>query len=473
MSCSMVTGWANTAEIASITVTPSGENPTVRTYESTATDIKVNPSDLVSVKVKIKDTTPAALAAAEATFLSALTTAFADGATLSNDNIQYVDQQTTAVVDGDTDTDAYATFTFRPRLNSDGDLLLSGGHTAKVGGTEVDNPTTFTYNVEEAVLNMTISGATQAYSQGSTSDTAFTLNLASDVTPSKVMLGSAVLTSEQYSYSYNSDTSVGTLTILATYLNTLAVTENTSYNLVVSASGYNDGTLASAITINAIAEEDVENEHTEDVVEELKDVEIPTEVTVDADNNKASIALSARTTQTGSYEVKYAINKQTDGVSIENNAIVLDTSVKPFAKVEVKVYAGTGETAYDVKTVYIVPEPENVGFGNIGLHTADTEDPFVYSEDVTQDQFMAKVNALDPTAKASDLATALNIVLYDRQEDMDALPHFESALNYVKDDKLTLAEYRIYKLMMEGDSVHTFKAVNTSRANYNTTAAED
>ena len=469
MSCSMVTGWANTAEIVSVL-----KNDVV--VDLTTSSLEVTPNDVVKVNVKINDTSSAAIEGAEATFLSYVNTAVTtvegvDTITLDNTTIQYVDQQTTAVPEGSEEgTAAYATFTFRPRMNAAGTgLLLSGAHTAKVGGTSVDSPTPFTYTVAAAKIDMTVTGNTTAYTQGNTSDTAFTLNLASDVTPSKVMLGSVELTDSDYTYAS------GTLTILKTYLDTLTVTENTSYNLVVSASGYNDGTLASAITINAVVEDDVKEEEKDAVVEDLKDVTIPTNVTVDTENNKASIALNSGTT-TGEYEVKYAINKQTGGVSIENNAIVLDTSVKPFAKVEVKVYAGTGETAYDVKTVYIVPEPEKVGFGNIGLHTDGASDPFVYvdAEDVDEDEaFKTYVNdTIGSTVKLEQRAIARNIVLGKGSK--NDLPHFEGALDYNQDGNLALAEYRIYKLMMDGnDENHTFSKVNAARAEWVAKANEE
>lgn len=456
MSFSMVTGWANTAEIISVLKNDAAVDLT-QSFE-------VTPNDVVEVKVKITDgADPAAvLEAVEATFLTyKYNTDGTDGALLlDNTTIQYVDQQTTAKAvdsEGNATGDAYATFTFRPRMNGEA-LLLSGAHTAMVGGTAVDLPTPFSYTVAEAKIDMTVTGDTKAYIQGNTSNTAFTLNLASDVTPSKVMLGSVELTASDYTYES------GTLTILATYLNTLAVTENTSYALVVSATGYNDGTLAQAITINALAADEVPVDKQTEVNDALKEITIG--------NGRSEIELP--TVQAAGYDVSYAIVGEAEGVSISDGKLVLNTSVKPFAKVDVQVYAGTGEACKDVKTVYLIPEPEKVGFGNIGLHTAGIADPFVYDSEITQDQFMEKVNALDSTAKANDLATALNIVLYDRQADIDALPHFESALDYVKDGKLTLAEYRIYKLMMEGNSVHTFEAVNTSRANYNnTTAAED
>lgn len=452
MSCSMITGWANTAQIVSVTV--GGEEVVV----SETTGFTVTPEDLVKVKVRIRDTSEDAIEEAEATFLTAMTTAFATGGTLSDSTIEYVDQQTTAIVEGD--TEAYAVFQFRPRVveqtTDEGTVKapkLRGAHTAKVGGTAVTDVKNFVYEVKAAKDNLTITTAENAvtsFDAGlATADVTYTITPAPNAVTG-VTLGDVKVDSANYTYEN------GALTLKVAYLNGLAVGK---YALVVSAQGCNDATLADAIVVNEAVKEDVAEGDRADVSASLKDVVLtPSE-------DGTSVPLP--TDKVGNYDVKYEIVNENEGVEIVDGKITLNTDVKPFAKVEVKVYAGTGENCSDTKTVYLIPEPEKVAFGNVGLVADGANDAFAYDSeaDATEQNTAFYEMVRDYREKLTDRVVARNLVL--GKGNKADVPHFAGALDYDQDGAFNIAEYRIYKLMMDGNvDTHKFAEVNAARQDW-------
>lgn len=434
MSCSMITGWANTAEIVSVTVTDSANN----VEDVTAvTNFEVNPSDLVSVKVKIKDTTPAAIADAEATFLTAITDAFSEGQTLSDDNIQYVDQQTTAVVEGDTDTEAYAVFTFRPRMNGTA-LKLSGPHTAKVGGTAVTTVKDFAYTVKEADVVMTLTATPATVKVGEEITFTVTVPEGKDVPETATVTITGVETAPTYAngtFTWSTETAG-------------------SYDVKVEADGYVAATTSVTVEADDVV---VDEEHKDDVQDAVDKVVTDSNPTVE--DGKAEVTLP-ETVQGGdvNYNVKYDVVSSApegkSGVTKEGNKITYAPTADSadVERVEVVATVGTGDAAPgSVSYIYFVKD--DIGFGNVfAITDADGKDIF--------DGANAKVGT---AANSADIATArtkaLSIVL--GKAGTDSIAKADETLDYNRDGKYLLSEYYIIKRMLEaGDGEATFTPAN-------------
>lgn len=443
MSCSMITGWANTAEIVSVTVTDSANN----VEDVTAvTNFEVNPSDLVSVKVKIKDTTPAAIADAEATFLTALTDAFGEGKTLSDENIQYVDQQTTAVVEGDSDTEAYAVFTFRPRMqtvNEVTSLKLIGPHVAKVGGTAVTTVKDFAYTVKEADVVMTLTATPATVKVGK--EITFTVT----VPEGKVVPKTATVTI----------TGVETAPTYADGTFTWSTETAGSYDVKVEADGYVAATTRVTVEADDVV---VEPEHKDDVQDAVDKVVKDSNPTVE--DGKAEVTLP-ETVQGGdvNYNVKYDVVSSApegkSGVTKEGNKITYAPTADSadVERVEVVATVGTGDAAPgSVSYIYFVKD--DIGFGNVfAITDADGKDIF--------DGANAKVGT---AVNSADIATArtkaLSIVL--GKAGTDSIAKANETLDYNRDGKYLLSEYYIIKRMLEagdGEAIFTPAKVKAQR----------
>lgn len=424
MSCSMVTGWANTAVIDSITVTPDGG--TAADYTNAET-FSVSSSDVVTVKVKIMDATPAAIAAAEATFLSYVNVASNNGATLDNTTIQYVDQQTTAadvVEEGEEPGDAYATFTFRPRMSSEA-LMLTGAHTARVGGTSVETPQEFSYTVAEAVKDLNLSVSNPSVTAGDT--VTFTVT-STDGIPSAI-----TVTGLPEGYESNYDSTTGQFTWVAV---------EGSYSVVISADGYEEVT-AVAITVAAADEEELAPEDATDVKEQLD------KIVIEANPTSNTVSLGT-TTVTGAdgkteYNVNYDVVATSPDVTYSNGVITYtDNPTADITRVAVTATVGTTDNGAQGKTsyIYFVKDDVTLGFGNV-FGITSTEGKDIFADD----------NTLKNNANHNDMAMAKTLALSVAlgKADKSTLAKADETLNWNRDDKIVLAEYYILKRMLEAD----------------------
>lgn len=443
MSCSVITGWANTAEIVSITVTPDGG--TAVTYTANDT-FSVSSSDLVSVKVKIKDTSAVAIDGAEATFLSYVNTAIGDvegveTVTLDDTTIQYVDQQTTAapVVEtpeegegegeaepaSEDDTDAYAVFTFRPRMSND-QLKLTGAHTAKVGGTDVDAPAEFAYSVAEAAKDLNLSVDKASVTAGET--VTFTVTSADG-------LPSAVTVTGLPDYTSDYDSTTGKFTWTAV---------QGTYNVTVSADGY-EAVTAVTITVASADEEDLAPEDAEAVKEQLDSIVI--------EANPTSNTVELTTTVTGAdgeteYNINYDVKSTSNDVTYSNGVITYsDNPVADVTRVAVTASVGTTDNGAEGKTSYIffVKDGVTLGFGNVfGIINDAGKD--VFADDGTFEAALTNstLSAEFETARAK----ALSIVL--GKADKNSIAKSDETLNWNYDEEIALSEYNIMRHMLKG-----------------------
>lgn len=483
MSLSMVTGWAaNTVEIESIILNPGSSQTDVTNNET----FNVTPSDVVQVTVKVKEGDTAKQV--EATFLSALSTCFVNGenalTALDNGSIQYVDQKATSdSTEGG--TDYKAVFTYRPRIDSNGALLVSGENTAKLGGTDVTDPKEFKYVVKDADITMMLflaTGSNNTFTAESSPEGGITYTIT--VTEGKTVpttLGSVKInnsTLESTDYSYNN----GTLTLTQTKLNSLTAG---NYTLTVTAEGYYDATLTDAIVVNA--KQDKFDETTSGTIkDELDNLDFKGTTMTEGNTTTVTLPETVKKNNDGTnntVKITYALPDGTtkpEGVEIENNTVKLDTSKRPFAAVDVVAYVGKDDKGEDIKkqeTIYIIPENTKVSFGNIGLMTnektdgnnttyVDAFDISSYDSSSVDEAFKTAVNN-NITEMLKNAAEVLNLALNNIDKDNSGLPHFTDAIDYNKDGTIALAEYRIYKLLVSGsDDIHTLTNVNNSRQDW-------
>ncbi len=409
------------------------------TADLNTADINVQASQILSVTVTMTDgaETPAAVSNAAATFLSYLEGSETE---LSNDTIQFIDQV-------NTNRDGSVTFAFRPRTS-----LAKGDYVAKAGGADVASVAEFSYSFSEDLPNMNVSDVAPAFQKTQAPEAGITFSIKAEsggnsVTPSApttVRLGGTALTSSDYSYSE----SEGQLTINKAKLDTLGVG---TYTLIISCPNYNQKVLTNAVTVNAlqITEGDAES-----VTENLDSVvTAPTEKT-----DSITVATTVAGAEGGNtYDLVYEV---TGNATMDGDTISLNEGVD-FAKVVVEVNVEGSSTAVTTKTIYLYSEDAPAPtFGNVGLHTTGGSDAFKAVEN--QEDFVSMLEAYGESNKLADIATALNIAI--NNDKAEELPHFADALDFDRDGDFTLAEYRIYKLMMDGDDpIHTYAAVQAAR----------
>ena len=438
MSCSMITGWANTAEIVGITVTNTVSNEVTTVEKDTVEgvekfkDFNVTPEDLVTVTVKIKSENPvAALEDAEATFLTALSTAFGEGVTLSDDNIQYVDQQTTGVAEGAQEgTEATATFKFRPRMqtvNEVTSLKLIGPHVAKVGGTQVTTVQPFSYTVKNADIPLTLA-----------------------VDNAKPEVGAPVTFTVSVPEGKTLPTSVTVKGIGDDYVATLTDGKFTwtaavgTYSVSVSAGeGYSDSSVISIAVDEPVVEIPPVEVGKED---EAQDAINKIEVTTNPTGNEVTLNVEATA---GGQKVRYNVDDSSEAITYDaaTGAITYDQSrATNFAeRVKVVTQVGTEEQAIS-KTSYIFFVPGDISFGNV-FALSDAE-----GKDIFADNTIFKNNKNHPemaTARAAALAVALG------KSGTDSVAKYTETLDRNDDNKVTLAEYYILKRMITADDSET------------------
>ena len=421
MACSMVGGFAaeNTVSITKVEILNDGAETTVaKTVENptAATEgIALTTAQLMRVTAVLKNGD--ANTAGEISFLSNIN----GSETLDNSTIQYVDQQTYTAGENEV-----VTITFRPRTT----IGTSGVGTfvAKAGGTDVATAATFNYSVEAPKSNMTFT-ATTPTSIKPNQTVSFTLK-DGETNVEGATVSAAV---------------AGGTPINAVYADgvyTITFAEAGTYTVTATKEGYNTPT---TITVSVAENTTVPEEEKEAVINSLKD---------GLNGVTQGAAESTLPDKAGAYNISYTIDATEGKVNKTDNKLSLADGV--FAA-KVTVTANIGETISEQKVIYLVRDATtNISFGNLALiSTTAGEDAFASTE---------KLNAasVDDVAKNAIKVEALNYAL-DRAVPISAI---KSAIDYDMNNDVTLSEYRMLKLLFEGNENFTADKLTAQRSSW-------
>lgn len=426
MACSMVGGFAaeNTVSITKVEILNDGAEATVaKTFDNPTAEtagITLTTAQLMRVTAVLKS--GEANTAGEISFLSNIS----DSQALDNSTIQYVDQQTYTAGENEV-----VTITFRPRTT----IGQSGVGTfvAKAGGTDVATAATFNYSVAEAKKDMTFA-ATTSTSIAPKGTVSFTLKEGeANVEGAEVKAVSGETT-------YPAAYADGMYTITFAAVGT--------YSVTATKEGYNTPT---AITVNVVENTTVPDEDKPVVEENLSN----------ALNGIAQGGLSAvlpgQAAGTGAnYDIAYTVSAP-EGKATYSEADKTITLNDGVFAAKVTVTANIGGTINEQKVIYLVRDAStNISFGNLALiSTTAGEDAFASTE---------KLNAasVDDVAKNAIKVEALNYAL-DRAVPISAI---KSAIDYDMNNDVTLSEYRMLKLLFEGNENFTADKLTAQRSNW-------
>lgn len=433
MSCSMISAFANTVSIESIKVLNNASDTTAAALTKDAA-VSLTPEQLLQVTVKLSPDSGATLSAGDITFLSYK----GDGTTLDNTTIQYVDQQTTTI-DNNAGT---ATITFRPRTG-----LGMGTFTAKAGGTDVTTAESFNYTVAEASKTMTMTGTNVSFEVGGTAtfelkdkdSAAFADGTAMTVKNGTTTLTTTTSDTDVY-YAYASG-------VLSVY--NLPVG---NHNISVSIDGYNDASAAVVVTAKTPtgpSDEDKNNAQNGldnaigNISKGTSEIDLPSTVTT--------------TEKPDGYTISYTIEDTNSNAAISGGKLTLKEG-KFGAKVQLKADLGNGVS--NTKTVYLFATGTNedsISFGNIDMiAAADGSDAF------DDDTSFEAIGSHDYTAAAAEI---LNLAL--GRGNIANVP--KGAVDINLDGTVTLAEYRMFKLLIDSSEAYyvpsNFAAARSSATN--------
>lgn len=420
MACSMVGGFAaeNTVSITKVEILNDGAEATVaKTFDKPTAEtagIALSPSQLMRVTAVLKS--GEANTAGEISFLSNIS----DSQTLDNSTIQYVDQQTYTAGENEV-----VTITFRPRTTIGQSGI--GTFVAKAGGTDVATAATFNYTVAEAKKDMTFA-ATTSTSIAPNGTVSFTLKEGeANVEGAEVKAVSGETT---YPAAY------------ADGMYTITFAAAGTYTVTATKDGYNTPT---TITVSVVENTTVPEEEKEEVTNSLKE---------GLNRVTQGTAESTLPDKAGVYNISYTIDATEGKVNKTDNKLSLADGV--FAA-KVTVNANIGETISEQKVIYLVRDnTKNISFGNLALvSTADGADAF------------ASTTALSGANVASTVINeikvdALNFAL-DRATPDSAI---QSAIDYDMNNDVTLSEYRMLKLLFEGNENFTADKLTAQRSSW-------
>lgn len=415
MSCSMISAFANTVSIESIKVLNNASDAGTAADKSS---VSLTPEQLLQVTVKLSPESGATLSAGDITFLSYKPAEDGAEQVLDNTTIQYVDQQTTTI-DNNAGT---ATITFRPRTG-----LGKGTFTAKAGGTDVTTAESFNYTVAEASKTMTMTADTQTITAGGSvvitlkdSDGAPVDGAAVTATAENVTAASGTTDSKgQCTLTF---TTAGTYTISAVKDNyTLGSTITVQVNSASTSVPTEDVDSAKAGLENAIKNIPTNGK--------LSSITLPSNKVI-TDNNQ------------NGYEIKYEISSNA-AVQLTGNELKLADN---YFGAKVQLTAKLGDNVADTKTVYLFKDgvtEESISFGNIDMiAAADGSDAF--GDDTS---FAAIDSNYDYTAAAAEI---LNLAL--GRGNIANVP--KGAVDINLDGNVTLAEYRMFKLLIDSSETY-------------------
>lgn len=383
----------------------------LNTYTDTNANITLDPSNLMQVTIKLSDAADNAVNGGQVTFLSSK-----DVQALDNTNIQYIDQKTSSAENGT------VTVRFRPRAT-----VGQGAFVARAGGENVTELASFTYTVQEAAKAMTLNGVNASVVKDS--GVAATFTLVANPLPAADKITVTVDGTATTDYTYDATTGAFAITNASAY----PVGDN--HNVTVSANGYTDASATLAVTEPEITIDPDDEKLVGDALDTITATPSP-------ENNKSVTLPATVPGKEKNYPVTYTLAEANENVTLTGNTLTLRGNVFA-ARATVTAKVGT-KTAQ--KTVYIVPAGK-VSFGNIGLFANSAgEDAFTNNFD------FGAVIAKDNTAefereRAVALSLALNKV--EKAQLNGQLPTFET-LDYDGNGVITLAEYRVFKLMIAG-----------------------
>lgn len=416
MSGCMVSAYANTVEITNVKVLSGSEDTTGTAFTKDGSGKftgSLSPEQLLQVTVKLRGDSGAAIGSGDVSFLSYASSVDAaeNSTALDNSTIQYVDQKTSDAVANE--NYRTATITFRPRLGA-------GSFVAKAGGTDVSAADSFSYEVKAADVAITLDKESVSITEGDAAE--FTIT--NESKPESVTVKNGADDISGVSYDKESGKiSVSGLTV-------------GNYTLTISAAGFIDKSVTIAVAAKQEVTEDEKQKITEDLNEKFTDIDkadASGTVTLPKTSNEKEII----------YTIKGDAEINEDGVlSIKDNKFA--------AKVEVSARVGNTVVAEN-KVVYLVADPNAlISYGNMDLKSsADGKDAFGTTE-------MLNSLALTDADKLSLKAQGLNHVL----RNTTPIKAIQSSLDYDMDGTITLSEYRMFKLMLEGSGDFTPEKLN-------------
>lgn len=421
MSCSMISAFANTVSIESIKVLNSADDTTATPLAKNDA-VSLTPEQLLQVTVKLSPDSGATLSAGDITFLSYKPAADGAEQVLDNTTIQYVDQQTATIAEDK--TNGTATITFRPRTG-----LSTGTFTAKAGGTDAATADMFSYTVAEADADMamTLSGTT-VEAGGS-----ITVTLASGET--KIAGATVKATKSDDSTVVNaveSEAKDGTYTLTLATAGTYSVS-------VDKVEGYKQ-VAAQTVTVTAkttTGPSDTDKNNAQNGLDDAigniskgtSEINLPSTVTT--------------TEKPEGYTISYTIENNDSNAEIKDGKLTLKEG-KFGAKVQLKADLGNGVS--NTKTVYLFATGTNedsISFGNIDM-IADSEGNDAFDDDTS---FKAIDSNYDYTAAAAEI---LNLAL--GRGNIANVP--KGAVDINLDGNVTLAEYRMFKLLIDSSETY-------------------
>lgn len=428
MACSPIGGFAaeNSVSITKVEILNDGtetavaktvENPTAATEGITLTT-----AQLMRVTAVLKS--GEANTAGEISFLSNIN----GSETLDNSTIQYVDQQTYTA-----DENEVVTITFRPRTTIGQSGI--GTFVAKAGGTDVATAATFNYTVEAPKSNMTFTATTSTSIKPGQSVSFSLKDGAENVIGATIQAKNGDMV---YNAMYDESTGLYTITFAAAGAYTVTATKD----------GYNTPT---TITVSVVENTTVPDEDKPVVEENLSN----------ALNGIAqgglSAALPGQAAGTGAnYDIAYTVSAP-EGKATYNEADKTITLNDGVFAAKVTVTANIGGTISEQKVIYLVRDAStNISFGNLALiSTTAGEDAFASTE---------KLNAasVDDVAKNAIKVEALNYAL-DRAVPISVI---KSAIDYDMNNDVTLSEYRMLKLLFEGNENFTADKLTAQRSSW-------
>ena len=430
MACSPIGGFAaeNSVSITKVEILNDGTETAVATVEkptAETTGIKLTTAQLMRVTAELKDSTPANIAG-EISFLS---NCGGENVTLDNSTIQYVDQQT---YDGTT----AVTITFRPRTTIKDNGI--GTFVAKAGGTDVATAATFNYTVETPKSNMTFT-ATTSTSIKPNESVSFEVKNTDGTAISGVTL-SATTGAEGFTPLTATTGDNGTASITFAAAGT--------YTVTATKDGYNTPT---TITVTV-----VENTTVPEADKPAVEGSLSNKLNGIAQGG-VSATLPGQAEGTGvNYDIAYTVSAPV-GKATYNEADKTITLNDGVFAAKVTVNANIGETISEQKVIYLVRDnTKNISFGNLALvSTADGADAF------------ASTTALSGANVASTVINeikvdALNFAL-DRATPDSAI---QSAIDYDMNNDVTLSEYRMLKLLFEGNENFTADKLTAQRSSW-------
>ena len=428
MACSPIGGFAaeNSVSITKVeilndgaetTVAKTVENPTAATEGITLTTAQLM---RVTAVLKSGDVNTAG----EISFLSNIN----GSETLDNSTIQYVDQQTYTAGENEV-----VTITFRPRTTITNNGI--GTFVAKAGGTDVATAATFNYSVEAPKSNMTFTATTPTSIKPGQS-VSFSLKDGAEN-----VIGATI-------QAKNGDTVYNAMYDESTGLYTITFAAAGTYTVTATKDGYNTPT---TITVSVVENTTVPDEDKSVVEENLSN----------ALNGIAqgglSAALPGQAAGTGAnYDIAYTVSVP-EGKATYNEADKTITLNDGVFAAKVTVNASVGENITEQKVIYLVRDnTKNISFGNLALiSTAAGEDAFASTEKLTAAN-------VDEVAKNAIKVEALNYAL-DRAVPISVI---KSAIDYDMNNDVTLSEYRMLKLLFEGNENFTADKLTAQRSSW-------